>query len=97
MPGYMQDYRIIAVLGFFRTFSGAIIGTGMAIFILNYWSSYFWSGVSSAAIALPYIVATIICGRISDKIGRRASLIISTVANFCISLGYMVIVIRSSA
>jgi MFS family permease len=87
-----KDYRLIATLGFFRTFSGGIIGTGMAIFILNYWGSNYWSGVSSAAIALPYIFATIICGRVSDKIGRRSCLVIATVTNFAIAAGYMAVV-----
>jgi MFS family permease len=87
MIDYMKDYKVISMLGFFRTFSGGIIGTGIAIFILNYWGSYYWSGVSSAAIALPYIFATVICGRVSDKIGRRNCLVIATVSNFAIAFG----------
>nr|MDO8084310.1 hypothetical protein [Candidatus Sigynarchaeum springense] len=93
MPEYMKDYKVISILGFFRTFSGGIIGTGFAIFILFHFGSYYWSGVSSAAIALPYIFATIICGRVSDKIGRRSSLIIATSSNLAIAVGFMAVVI----
>ncbi|MEX2680614.1 MAG: MFS transporter [Candidatus Sigynarchaeota archaeon] len=93
MPDYMKDYKVISVLGFFRTFSGGIIGTGFAIFILFHFGSYYWSGVSSAAIALPYIFATIICGRVSDKIGRKSSLLIATSSNLAIAVGFMAVVI----
>ncbi|MBN2151957.1 MAG: hypothetical protein JW839_10950, partial [Candidatus Lokiarchaeota archaeon] len=88
-----KDYKVISLLGFLRTFSGAIVGTGIAIFILNYWGSYYWSGVSAAAIALPYIVATVICGRVSDRIGRRNCLLVATSSNLAIAIGYIAVVV----
>ncbi len=90
---YMKDYKIIALMGFLRAFGGGIVGIGIAIFILNYWGSYYWSGVSSAAVALTYIFATIVCGRISDKIGRRSSLLIATGSNFAIAVGIVAVVV----
>nr|MDO8119397.1 MFS transporter [Candidatus Sigynarchaeota archaeon] len=75
-------------MGFSRTFSGAIIGTGIAIFILIYWGSNLFSGVSASAIAVTYMFSPTICGKISDRIGRRRALLVATTGTFGCMVGY---------
>jgi len=70
-----------------------LIGTGASIFILVYWGSNFYSGVSAAAIALTYVFSPAIAGRISDRIGRRNTLLIATTSNFAIACFFLIVVI----
>ncbi|MHA1714743.1 MAG: MFS transporter [Promethearchaeota archaeon] len=78
--------NLILILGLFRTFSGLLIGTGMQIFILSYFGSNFYSGLSASAIAITYMFSPVVLGRISDKIGRRFSLLIATAGNAGLSI-----------
>ncbi|HME55989.1 MAG TPA: MFS transporter [Candidatus Lokiarchaeia archaeon] len=94
MPEPKNDFRTIASLGLFRTISGGLIGTGAQLFILFYWTnSNFYSGLSASAIALTYIFSPTICGRISDRIGRKNALKIGTAGNFTIAFFYVLVVI----
>lgn len=92
-PNPFHDFRTIASLGLFRTVSGGLIGTGVQLFILFYWTdSNFYSGLSASAIAITYIFSPTICGRISDRIGRKNALKIGTSGNFIIALFYILVI-----
>jgi MFS family permease len=94
MPEPKNAFRTIASLGLFRTLSGGLIGTGVQLFILLYWTdSNFYSGLSASAIAITYIFSPTICGRISDRIGRKNALRIGTTGNFTIAFFYVLVVI----
>ena len=99
-PAFKSQVKLIAFLSYFRTFSGSIIKTGIAIFILSTWTagwpSDFFSGLSISAIALTYMFSPIVFGQKSDKIGRRRSLLVATGGNVIIAGCLLFLVIYTS-
>jgi len=76
-----------------RTFAGAFLNTGASVFILVHWNSNFYSGVSAAAINFTYMFAPSLFGRLSDRIGRKKSLIVAMAGNSTLGFLYFTIVI----
>lgn len=90
-----RQFAVISLLGFCRTFTGAIIGTGIAIFILVYWNNNFFSGLSASAIAITYMFSPVVLGRLSDRLGRKTALQVATAGTLSIAGGYVAVIVMA--
>lgn len=88
-----KQFYLIGITCFLRTFVGTFIGTGMPVFILENWNSNLFSGLSLASLSLTYTFSAILFGGLSDKIGRRKSVIISLVGNFASTVGFCIVLV----
>lgn len=78
-------FRLTSMLAFLRTLTGTLIGSGIPVFVLTYWKSNFYSGLSISAIAITYIFSPVVFGNLSDRIGRKKSLLIATTGNLLLA------------
>jgi MFS family permease len=88
--GCAGQFRIVSLLSFCRCFSAQLVGIGIPILILKYWTvregSDLYSGLSMSIVALFYVFSTVFGGRISDRVGRKRTLVGALRATFGITL-----------
>ena len=78
------QFTIIALHSFCMASAAQITAMGIPIFVLRNWGSDLLSSVSLSIPSLFYIAFTLLFGKISGKIGRRMSMLISLVGNLAI-------------
>lgn len=76
-----RQFTAIALHSFFMASGAHLIGLGIPIFVLRTWSSDFFSGVAISIPSFFYIITTLLFGRISAKIGRKNSMVVSLAMN----------------
>ncbi len=83
-PAMRSQFVLIALHSFFMASSSMLVAMGVPIFILAYWGSNFFSGLSLAIASIAYMVSTSLFGRVAARIGRMRSMRISLAGNLAV-------------
>ncbi|MEX2681907.1 MAG: MFS transporter [Candidatus Sigynarchaeota archaeon] len=86
-------FTTIALHSFCMASAAQLTAMGIPIFVLRNWGSDLLSGASLSIPSLFYIIFTLLFGKVSGRIGRRRSMLVSLVANLAIFVCFFSLVL----